>query len=144
MSDRAQFIRDGEADETKAWRAFGHFIGHWVLHGFGSFVITQKGSDQAIGSAGPWFPFGWPEKEIGWVIWSPEAEGKGIAFEAATAARAHAYQALGWTTAVSYIAHDNARSIALAKRLGATLDPDAATPRNEPCFVYRHPKPELA
>jgi RimJ/RimL family protein N-acetyltransferase len=88
---------------------------------------------------------GWPEKEIGWSVWAPEAEGKGLAFEAAQAARAWAYGTLGWTTAVSYIDPANARSIALARRLGATRDPEAPlidgyTPENT--LVFRHPAPE--
>lgn len=143
-TDRAQFIRKGEADDANAWRGFGHLIGHWVLRGFGSFVVTIKGDDHALGSVGPWYPHGWPEREIGWAIWSPDAEGKGIAFEAATAARSHVFNALGWDTAVSYIAFENTRSIALAERLGAVLDTDAATPNDAPCHVYRHPHPVSA
>jgi RimJ/RimL family protein N-acetyltransferase len=91
--------------------------------------------------AGPWYPADWSEPELGWTLWSAAHEGKGYAHEAAVAARAHAYSVLGWTTAVSYIDPDNARSIALAERLGATLDPDAAH-HNPADLVYRHPAPE--
>lgn len=62
----------------------------------------------------------------------------------AKAARTHAFHDLGWTTAVSYIHPDNARSITLAERLGATLDPKAQTPDSDPCLVYRHPRQELS
>jgi RimJ/RimL family protein N-acetyltransferase len=40
---------------------------------------------------------------------------------------------------VSYIDRNNSRSIALAERLGAVPDPDAATPDNSDDLVYRHP-----
>jgi len=141
QSDRSRFIRADDIDEGKAWRAFGHIIGHWVMRGYGSFVITKHGDDTALGMTGPWHPAGWPEREIGWSIWSAEAEGQGIAHEAARAARDHAFSALGWDTAVSYVAHENARSIALAERLGATRDWKAATPGDTPCLVFRHPHP---
>ncbi len=145
QSDRSSHIRDSEMTEAKAWRAFGHVIGHWVLRGWGNFVFTLQDCDTALGMAGPWYPAGWAEKEIGWSVWSAEAEGKGYAFEAAQAARAYAFDTLGWDTAVSYIAPDNARSIALAKRLGARPDRDAAVPDMpgaESTLVFRHPKPE--
>ena len=44
----------------------------------------------------------------------------------AAASRAWAYRALGWTTAVSYIRTDNARSARLAERLGITAELDDA------------------
>jgi RimJ/RimL family protein N-acetyltransferase len=139
QAPRSTFIRDGQAlDDGKCWRAFCHIVGSWVARGYGSFVITLKGSDTAIGLTGPWHPIEWPEREIGWTLWADEAEGRGIAFEAASAARDHAFRDLGWDTAVSYIDVGNARSIALAKRLGATLDPEAAFPGDAPCVVYRH------
>lgn len=104
-------------------------------------AVTAKGDDTCLGLIGCWYPEGWPEKEIGWLLW-PQAEGHGFGFEAATAARSHAYAEFRWTTAVSYIDHENARSIALARRLAATRDHDAATPRDADCGVYRHPAPE--
>lgn len=142
-SERAIHI-GGPYDLAKAWRAFGHVIGMWVLRGFGSFVFTERGADTALGMAGPWYPADWPEPEIGWTVWSPDHEGLGLAFEAARAARAYAYATLGWKTAVSYIDAPNARSIALAERLGAVRDPGAQAPgadRDAEVLVFRHPAP---
>lgn len=141
LSDRANFIGGGpELTPALSWRAFGHVIGHWVLRGWGMFVFTRQGDDTPLGATGPWFPEGWPEHEIGWTVWTPEAEGKGYAFEAAQAARAHARDILGWDSIVSYIHPDNARSIALARRLGATRDDGAPVPYpGQPCLVFRHP-----
>lgn len=141
MTQRAKFV-GGPYDVRNAWRGFGHMVGMWVLRGFGSFIITRKGDDTPLGSVGPYYPADWPEPELGWTLWSDDHEGKGIAFEAAKAARSHAYRDLGWTTAVSYIDHGNDRSVALAERLGATLDPDAPIPGTRPGYVYRHPAPE--
>ena len=143
-SPRSCFV-GGPVERTKAWRAFGHLTGHWVLRGFGSFIITLKETGAAIGMTGPWFPEGWPERELGWAMWSDDHQGWGLAFEAATAARDFAFRDLGWTTAVSYINPGNTRSIALAERLGARRDTEAAIPHpEEPTLVYRHPKPKGA
>ncbi len=142
---RSRFIRDGvDLTDGQCWRAWCHIVGSWVLRGYGSFVITLKGSDDAIGLSGPWHPIDWPEPEIGWTLWRDEVEGKGYAFEAAAATRAHAFRDLGWKTAVSYIDPPNARSVALAERLGAALDRDAPFPGEGPCLVYRHPRPEAS
>jgi RimJ/RimL family protein N-acetyltransferase len=142
-SPRADFVRSTAYDPELAWRGFGHLVGHWVLRGFGVFVFTLRGETSALGMAGPWFPEGWPEREIGWAVWDGAAEGKGYAFEAAAAARRFAFTTLGWNTAVSYIAPANARSIALARRLGAMPDDAAAHPGTDPCLVFRHAGPEV-
>jgi RimJ/RimL family protein N-acetyltransferase len=100
-----------------------------------------EGHDRAIGHAGPWFPPAGPSARSAGPSGTLAAEGQGFAFEAARATVAHAFRDLGWDTAVSYIDPDNARSIALAERLGARPDPDARP--NEPgLLVYRHPRPE--
>ena len=138
-SARAQFI-GGPGDTRDAWRAYGHIVGMWALCGCGAFVIADA-DDAPLGMTGPWVPPYYREKEIGWTIWSEVAEGQGIAFEAATAARRFAYDHLGWTTAVSYIDDGNDRSVALAERLGAWRDDDAWTPK-EDAHTYRHPGPE--
>ncbi len=145
-TDRALMIGGGpDQAPGQSWRAFGHVIGHWAMRGFGMFVFTRKDDPQPLGMTGPWFPDGRPEREIGWSVWSPGAEGNGYAFEAATAARRHAFDSLGWDTAVSYIRTGNARSIALAERLGATLDDTAAKPDGiADCLIYRHPKEAAA
>jgi len=136
-SDRARHV-GGPMTLGGAWRAHAKMVGHWTLRGFGLFAVTDKTTGETLGISGPYYPGDWPEHELGWHIWRADAEGKGIAFEAACAARDWAYGTLGWTTAVSYIARENARSIALVERLGATLD-DAAQRPDPDCLVYRHP-----
>ena len=115
-------------------------IGHWVLRGFGLFIVTERGRDAPLGLVGPWFPATWPEPEIGWSLWSAEAEGRGIALEAVTAARRHVFDVLGWDGAVSYIDPANDRSRVLAQRLGCTRDDSAPRPPSDPGVeVWRHP-----
>jgi RimJ/RimL family protein N-acetyltransferase len=142
MSDRARYV-GGPLDARLAWRATCHLTGHWVHRGFGMFIFADRAApDTPLGMAGPWFPEGWPETEIGWSVWVADAEGRGLAFEAAQAARAWAFAELGWTTAVSYIDHGNERSAALARRLGAVEDATAPQPfPDEPCRVFRHSAP---
>jgi len=142
-SGRARFV-GGPVGRDQAWRVLGTVIGHWSLRGWGPFALVPRGETVAAGSVGPWFPEGWPEPEIGWMLWDARLEGCGLMRDAALAARRHAYGDLGWTTAVSYIAPDNTRSRTLAERLGAWPDPDAARHDGDPHLVYRHPGPEVA
>ncbi len=135
----------GIKTKREAWNILAANIGHWDLNGFGMFVITRKESDLALGIVGPYYPFGWPEKEVGWVLFNSKSEGQGIAFEAAKTAIEHVWQCLGWNSIVSYIHPENQRSIALAERLGATIDEGALIPKPDvPCLVFRHsPKGEF-
>jgi RimJ/RimL family protein N-acetyltransferase len=143
-SDRSKYMGGPYAPDA-AWEHCAALIGHWAVRGFGIFSICLKGTDTAIGDCGPFYPYGWAEHELGWGLWEARHEGNGYVSEAAIAARSYAYDVLGWTTAVSYIDPDNAPSIALAKRLGCTLDPSAALPDLpdwDGTLVYRHPAPE--
>lgn len=140
-SPHARWI-GGDQGREAAWRALAMTAGQWALRGFGMWAVTLKGADDCLGMVGCWFPEGWPEPEIGWFVF-PAAQGRGIAHEAALAARRHAYGRLRWTTAVSYVHPENARSIALALRLGAVRDDAAARPKPElGTLVFRHPAPE--
>lgn len=126
----------------RAWRAFAAELGHWEMRGYGMWAVTIRGDNDAVALVGPWTPDDWPETEIGWMVLDDTIEGTGVAYEAARAAITHAFDALNWQTAVSYIAPGNERSIKLAEKLGATLDIHAPVPDpDDPCLVYRHPDP---
>lgn len=132
----------GPRDPREAWTNLAADFGHWAIRGFGMFTVTYKNSDTALGVVGHYYPHTRPEQEIGWVLFDPDLEGRGIAHEAARACVDYAWNTLRWKTAVSYIDPRNTRSIKLAERLGATLDADAPTPAHvERCSVYRHPRP---
>jgi RimJ/RimL family protein N-acetyltransferase len=126
-------------DEGTAWTHFAAFFGHWALRGFGRFVACLTDTGQPIGHFGPFRPEPWPEAELTWTLWDAAFEGKGLAYEAATAARDHVFRDLRWETAVSYIETANTRSQALARRLGAEPDPTAAAPYPG-ASVWRHPR----
>lgn len=140
----ARYIAErGEQPLHQQWGYFAGLMGHWAVRGYGRFLVARRDTGAIIGHLGPLYPTGWPEREIAWHLWSDEAEGQGFAFEAAQAAVRHAFTDLGWDTAVSYIAPGNARSRALAERLGATVDPEATPlPIAPDGLVYRHPTPE--
>ncbi len=135
-SDRSRFT-GGPLERNLAWRAFGHVAGHWLLRGYGVFVLQDKATGRAIGTAGPWFPEGWPEPEIAWTLW--DSEGRGLAAEAALAARDWAYESLGWHSAISMILDGNTRSEALAARLGCTREGGFTHAQFGATSVWRHP-----
>ena len=143
MSERAQYV-GGHVPRAAAARQFYAVLGHWEVHGCGLWAVTEQGNDAIHGLVGPYCPDGWPEPEIGWLMFDG-AEGKGLAFEAASAAIDDARTRLGWSEIVHYIAPANTRSITLAQRLGATLDADATPPNpDKPALVFRQPRPPEA
>jgi RimJ/RimL family protein N-acetyltransferase len=139
-SDRSVY-EDGPLSRIAAWKEFAAAAGGWGLRGYGSLSIEERATRAYAGEVGIYHLATYPEPEIGWMVVGG-AEGRGIAREAASALRAWAYARFGWTTLVSYIAPANGRSVRLAERLGARLDPAAALPEDETCLVFRHPAPE--
>ncbi len=125
----------------ESWRWFACNIGHWHIHGYGYFIIADPQSGAAMGLSGIWNPEGWPEPELGWVVFAGH-EGKGIAFEAASRARRWAYEELGLRTLTSNIYGSNTRSIALAQRLGATFERTYDNVYMGEDQLWRHPGPE--
>lgn len=142
-SDRSKFV-GGPLSAELAWRQLGTEIGHWTLLGYGRWMVDVTETGETVGNVGLWNPEGWPEPEIGWDLFEG-AEGKGYATEAAQAARAHAYDTLGWTTVISLVKPANQASARVAARLGARLDSEFIHERWGPMQVWRHPSPtELA
>lgn len=131
----------GPLDRPTAWRGFAAEIGHWVLHGYGNWIVEVTETGKAVGTVGFWNPEGWSEVEIGWAMFEG-SEGKGYAHEAALRARAHAYDTLGWGPLTSVIVPGNTRSEALATRLGAAPERDWVTPSGKPAVIWRHPARE--
>lgn len=137
-ADYSRFIM-GPLSRDGAWRGIALFIGHWALRGFGHFALEEKSSGAFVGYCGPWFPLGFPEREIGWAL-VPTAQGNGYATEAARIARDYVYGTLGWSTAISLIVPENIPSRKVAERLGAKLDGSTEL-RGKVCQVWRHPPP---
>ena len=129
-----------EKDRGKAWRWFACSIGHWALRGHGYFTMEWKETGQPCGITGLWEPEGWPEPEIGWVVFEG-FEGRGIAFEGAERARRWAYEDLGLNTLTSNIVPGNDRSVALAERLGAWFEREYDNIEMGTERLFRHPSP---
>ena len=125
----------------EAWRWWASNIGHWHIRGYGYFSVEAKETGAACGLCGIWNPEGWPEPEVGWVVYEGY-EGRGLAREAAERARAWAYAALGMTTLTSNIVPGNTRSVRLAERLGAVHERTYDNVMMGAEMLYRHPGPE--
>ena len=120
-----------------AWRQMPTMLTHWALHGHGLFAAIPAGTDVPMGLVGPWQPSGWPEPEIGWLVWRQAEDAVDLAAEAVTAACGHAERALGWREAASFVCPDDARSLAVADLAGALADPFADRAGAIAC---RHPR----
>ena len=135
-SDRTKFL-GGVEDQYQAWESFAGLTGHWAIRGFGRWMVALKDTDKAVGIVGIYYPSDWPEPEIAWSLFEG-ADGKGYATEAALASRAYAYDVIGLKTLISCIIPDNAPSIALAQRLGATHEKDFDHPFIGRMQMWRH------
>jgi len=140
LSDRSRGV-GGPFTEAQAFDQFGELFGHWLIRGYGRWIVADRDSDEAFGVVGLFYPPDWPEPEIAWALFEA-AEGRGIAAEAALAVRDYAYGTLGWTTVISLILPENTRSIALARRLGCAHDGDFVHPELGRMQIWRHPAPE--
>ena len=140
MSARAKGV-GGPYTRAEATVQFADLTAQWERLGYGRWIVTDRASDEPLGVVGILHPEDWPEPELAWSLFKA-AEGRGIAFEAATAARAHAYGILGMTTLISFVDPANTRSAALAERLGARPDGMFDIPNHGKTPVWRHPGPE--
>jgi len=136
-TDRSKFV-GGPLPHSQVWRAIAMLIGHWQMRGYGFWGVEDKETGEYYGHVGLWYPGGWPEPEVGWTVME-NAEGKGVAFEAAQAARAHAYTTLGWTTAISLVDPANTRSVKLAERMGCAFEDTFEHEVFGNMHIWRHP-----
>lgn len=130
-SDAGVFM-GGPFSRDDAFAEFATSVGLWLLRGHGLWAVDREETAETIGFVLIGFEPGDWEPELGF-LFRDHAQGHGYAAEAATAARDHGFTAMRLPSLVSYIAPDNARSIALARRLGATRDGDV-----DSCQVWRH------
>ena len=141
-SPRSGFV-GGPMPDWRAWRTLAMETGHWVLNGFGRWILEEKETGDTVGLVGLWHPMDFPEDELGWDLFEG-ATGKGYATEAAMAARAYAYDMLRWTTLTSFINPNNTASAAVATRLGATFDYEFDHASFGKVQIWRHPGPDTA
>ncbi len=121
----------------QAWFGFLTGIGHWQWHGFGFFIVAEKQTGNQVGRVGLLRHSNWPETELAWHLYEG-AEGKGFATEAAFAVRSWAANDLRLGILHSFIDRHNARSQAVARRLGAVCNGMPAAHDAE-CEVWVHP-----
>jgi RimJ/RimL family protein N-acetyltransferase len=115
--EAAKFL-GGPQPAAAAWRGFMSMAGAWSLTGVSMFSVVERETGLWLGRIGPWTPHEWPGTEVGWGL-HPDAQGRGIGVEAATAAMDYAFDALGWTDVIHCIDPDNTPSQRLAERLGS-------------------------
>ncbi len=138
--EHARYI-GGAKPRWQSWRILATLIGHYQLRGFSLFAVEEKSTSNTVGWCGPWEPDGWPEPEIGYTF-HPSVTGKGYATEAATRTLRHAYEDLGWTTAISMIAVENPASKNVAAKLGAQFEKFGTLFGDTKAEIWRHLPPQ--
>ncbi len=118
--DTVRYLGVQPMNRAEAWRSMAAVMGHWVIRGFGFFSLESKATGEWIGRVGPWYPEGWPGREVGWTI-SPDHTRKGYATEAARAALDYAFNTLGWEDVIHVIMEGNEASIGVAEKVGSRL-----------------------
>jgi RimJ/RimL family protein N-acetyltransferase len=120
----------------QAWRHLALLAGHRELRGFAPRAVEEQGSGLLVGRVGLWFPEGWPEVELSWLV-RRDRWGRGYATEAAGAVLEHGFRSYGFERLVSYIAPDNAASARVAEKLGA-LPEGVLMLRGQALVAWRH------
>lgn len=118
-----RFIGGRPSQPDEVWARLLRYAGLWALLGYGYWAIRDRADGRFLGEAGladfhraidP--PLG-DIPEAGWIL-RPEAQGRGLAFEAMSAILHWSQEAAGHARTVCIIAPENEPSLALARRLG--------------------------
>jgi RimJ/RimL family protein N-acetyltransferase len=114
---------------------FPRVLSHWEEYGFGFWALESLEAELAgtcLGFVGVAYPKFLPElasqPEIGWRL-ARRAWGRGLATEAALAAREDAFTVLGFEALISIIHPENTRSQRIAQKLGMTLSRHVHNPQ---------------
>ncbi|GAB3605523.1 GNAT family N-acetyltransferase [Conyzicola nivalis] len=112
------------------------FAAIWREHGYGQSAVIDRETGEFLGRVGLHYWPGWDEVELGYVL-AADAQGRGLAAEAARAWIAWARASLARDHLISVIDPRNAASVTLALRLGFVWDRDDVTPTGVVVAVYR-------
>jgi RimJ/RimL family protein N-acetyltransferase len=112
----------GPHDRQTAWRIWASDVALWPLKGYGPFGVENRETGAYLGEVGIFHGEGYPGPELGWFV-VPQAEGRGIAHEAARAVLTWVTATFDWPHITNIIEPANTRSIALGLRLGGVIDP---------------------
>ena len=130
-------------EQTRAdhYERFCRNAGSWLLYGYGSFMLRERGGGELIGNAGVFHSFRGlgrdfdDSPEAGWIL-RADRVGQGLAHEAMTAALAWFEREHGRRRIVCMIALGNESSLSLAARLGFEPMRDAKQPEGETVRLF--------
>jgi RimJ/RimL family protein N-acetyltransferase len=130
-----RYLSGETSSREDAWRNMATFLGHGVLRGWTNNAVVVRATGEFVGRCGLWQPENWPGLEVGWTL-ARSAWGHGYATEAAVAWRDWAFANIpSLDQLISVIHRDNARSIAVAARIGHRYLRDLDV-RGHPCVIY--------
>lgn len=124
MHREEAFVRHigcGLLSKEQVWGNIAFIIGHWALRGYGIWAAELKQTGELMGRIGLLYPDGWPGVELCWAL-APAYWGNGYAAEGAVGAKDWAFANTQLQELVSIIGKENHKSIALAERIGCSLD----------------------
>lgn len=140
-TQRGAFV-GGPMSREDGWYDFIQLASSWVLHGHGGWTVRETGDTEPLGFVLLGLEPGDQTVELGF-LFREMAEGRSIAFEAATAMRDWAFATYNWASLTSYIHAENARSQALAKRMGALRHVEGEHNIPEGFHAYLHINPDM-
>jgi RimJ/RimL family protein N-acetyltransferase len=127
-------------DRAAAWGTLLAFAGLWELRGLGQWAVEERAGGRFVGRAGLYWRTedAWPGVEVGWML-DPSVWGRGYATEAGMRAVRFGFEELGESSLYSVILGGNARSQAVARRLGFAPFEERVLPHfpSEPHMVWR-------
>jgi RimJ/RimL family protein N-acetyltransferase len=136
--DTVKFIGKVPMTREQSWQRLQRYVGHWALHGYGSFALIERASGRYVGEVGianfereitpPIGPF-----EAGWVL-SPTVHGRGYASEALRGALAFHDEKFPGVPVRCIIDTANAPSLKVAAKAGF-VEATRATYHNDVVIV---------
>ena len=106
-------------------------IGSYERHGFGLWIVEQRGTHQAMGISGLVKRDTLPDADIGFAF-LPEYWGRGFALESARGVKRHAFEALELPRLLAITNPDNVASIRIVETLGLRFDRALSLTAGEP------------
>lgn len=138
--DVIRYITGNPLKEEDAWYGFLRLAGHWMMFGYGYWMVVEKATDEVVGAVGfvdfkrDMTPSLKGEPEIGWVL-NRSGHGKGYATEAAQAAIKWGDEHFGGARMSCIIDPGNSPSIRVAEKCGFA-PPIRAMYRDEEVLVF--------